>query len=677
MKMIFKQVKVLILAVCMLVGTFTGIIFKSETTYAMTTQSEAVQWARNQVGSRYENGYGVQCVELFRQYCNHIGLGYPKNWWCPNDLPSKAEIPTGWNKLKGVRVQPGDVAIWTNAYTGHVAIVLSSNGDSFEVIDQNGNNNFDPGTIRTKSYRDGYWGVLRPNFNPDSPPVERGSRMETGYSRTIADGDYHIVSALDTDPTSIWRQCVTIAGYPPSKENGGNSQLYGCSEEAYQVFTVTWRGNGFYEIKLKYSGKCLDVAGGDTANATNIQQWEDNDTDAQQWAIKEADDGIGHTVQTRCSGYYLDVTGGVCANETNIQVYKDIGKTNHSQQWLFIPWNGGDSAKQEVPDGEYEIVTKLDNSKSLQALDHEVVNGTNIVLQERDENNKTSFHIQYLGKGYYRITEKNSGLCLDVSGGYSKSGTNVQLWTPNETDAQQWILKACEDGSFNIISKKATYLDLTGAHTENGTNVAAFNGHGEDNQAWYLLPVEEKQPENETPSTTPVPTAASEVTQAPTATPVPTAASAVTQAPTATPVPTVASAVTQAPTVTPVPTATSAVTQAPTATPVPTATPAVTQEMTTTSVPTVAPTNTEPVVAENLKIFSVKCKRNTKKITGKVSVSKATVKIKVGRKVYKRAVVKGKKFKLKLNYKLKKRTKITIKVTKKNYKSLIKRYVVK
>lgn len=89
------------------------------------------------------------------------------------------------------------------------------------------------------------------------------------------------------------------------------------------------------------------------------------------------------------------------------------------------------------------------------------------------------------------------------------------------------------------------------------------------------------------------------------------------------------------------------------------------------------PTPTAQPVLKQLGLSSVKCAKNAKKITGKVSVSKASIKIKVGKKAYKKAVVKGKKFTLKLNYKLKKKTKIKINVKKKGYKSLVKSYTVK
>ena len=79
---------------------------------------------------------------------------------------------------------------------------------------------------------------------------------------------------------------------------------------------------------------------------------------------------------------------------------------------------------------------------------------------------------------------------------------------------------------------------------------------------------------------------------------------------------------------------------------------------------------------KTFKLSSVKIKKNTNKITGKVSVSKATVKIKVGSKAWKKATVKGKKFTLK-TAELKKNTKVQIKVSKKGYKTLKKSFKVK
>ena len=85
----------------------------------------------------------------------------------------------------------------------------------------------------------------------------------------------------------------------------------------------------------------------------------------------------------------------------------------------------------------------------------------------------------------------------------------------------------------------------------------------------------------------------------------------------------------------------------------------------------------DSVTVMTLKLKGVKCIAGSKKITGKVSLSKAKVKIKVGSRAYKKATVKGKKFTLRLGYKLRKNTKVTIKVTKKGCKGIVKQYKVK
>lgn len=89
---------------------------------------------------------------------------------------------------------------------------------------------------------------------------------------------------------------------------------------------------------------------------------------------------------------------------------------------------------------------------------------------------------------------------------------------------------------------------------------------------------------------------------------------------------------------------------------------------------TQAPVQTESV--KTIKLSSVKCVKNTTRITGKVSVKGVSVKIKIGKKAYKTATVKGRRFTLKTS-KLKRKIKITIKVSKRGYKTCKKEYKVK
>lgn len=178
----------------------------------------------------------------------------------------------------------------------------------------------------------------------------------------------------------------------------------------------------------------------------------------------------------------------------------------------------------------------------------------------------------------------------------------------------------------------------------------------------------------------------------PTESPEPTKKPGATEKPTSTAEPTKKPNATEKPTPTADPTKKPDVTEKPVSTSEPTKKPDGTTKPNTMPNPSVPdssvtaqpePQSTTPLyqpyspVLKKLKLSSVKCAKNAKKITGKVSVSKASIKIKVGKKAYKKAAVKGKKFTLKLNYKLIKKTKVTIKAEKKGYKSVVKSYKVK
>ena len=100
-----------------------------------------------------------------------------------------------------------------------------------------------------------------------------------------------------------------------------------------------------------------------------------------------------------------------------------------------------------------------------------------------------------------------------------------------------------------------------------------------------------------------------------------------------------------------------------------------------TQTPGTTETPEEPSKEDNkkktMKVSGITAKAGKKKVTGTVSVKAAKVKVKVGNKNYKNAKVNGKKFTFTTSSKLKKGTKITIKVTKTGYKTVTKSVKVK
>lgn len=172
--------------------------------------------------------------------------------------------------------------------------------------------------------------VIKNKLNPPAPIVPQGHVMSESEAagQTIPNGDYLIYSAIDQN------YALDIPGDRIS-ESGANIQMWkwanGVKPTVYDVFTVTYCGNGFYEIKQKNTDLCLDVYNGSLDMGTNVQLWSKNDTPSQQWSITTTEAGC--MLQARCNGYCLDVSGGNVENGTNVQVYENNGTT--SQRFIF------------------------------------------------------------------------------------------------------------------------------------------------------------------------------------------------------------------------------------------------------------------------------------------------------------------------------------------------------
>ncbi len=139
-----------------------------------------------------------------------------------------------------------------------------------------------------------------------------------------------------------------------------------------------------------------------------------------------------------------------------------------------------------INNGEYHIVSALDNSKTLNIKSYSKENGANVQIWNKDA--KQTFNVTYLNNGYYKITSKNSGKSLDVKAKGIKSGTNVQQWDYAGTTNQQWVVKAAGDGTFYIIARNSgLYLDVSGGKNANGTNVQVYTGNGTASQKWKFV----------------------------------------------------------------------------------------------------------------------------------------------------------------------------------------------
>jgi len=152
----------------------------------------------------------------------------------------------------------------------------------------------------------------------------------------VALGAFGITTAMAATSgaiTGYGGKCVDVAGANPA--NGTQVQLYTCNGTAAQQWTLTGS-------TVQALGKCLDVAGAGTANGTRVQLYDCNGTSAQNWASAN-----GQLVNPG-SGKCLDATGPSSADGTPLQIWDCTGGAN--QQWT-LPGGGGTPPPSSPPPG--------------------------------------------------------------------------------------------------------------------------------------------------------------------------------------------------------------------------------------------------------------------------------------------------------------------------------------
>jgi glucosylceramidase len=118
--------------------------------------------------------------------------------------------------------------------------------------------------------------------------------------------------------TGLAGKCVDVAG--ANSANGTAVQLYGCNGTAAQRWAVGADGT------IRALGKCLDVAGNSTADGATAQIWDCTGGANQQWTYTAGRDLVNPQAN-KC----LDVTGNNSADGTRLQIWTCTGAAN--QKW--------------------------------------------------------------------------------------------------------------------------------------------------------------------------------------------------------------------------------------------------------------------------------------------------------------------------------------------------------
>lgn len=273
--------------------------------------------------------------------------------------------------------------------------------------------------------------------------------------------------------TTPGSKSLDVAG--GSSRDGTDVRIWSSNTTGAQDWLVFRQPDGLYKLKNPYSGKYLDVSGGGTSDGTNVQIWSSNSACAQKWTIVQ--NTTKYSLLSACSGKALDVAGGSTADGTDVRIWAP--NTTDAQKWSFVSFGSS-----SIADGTYRLVTAA--GKSIDIVGAGISDGTNVQIWTNNNSGAQTWLVARQVDGFYTLKNPHSGKFLDVAGGGIANTTNVRIWSGNPTCAQKWA--AIPNGSgYSLLSAcSGKALDVNNGGTTNGTNVQIWTKNMSSAQRYTL-----------------------------------------------------------------------------------------------------------------------------------------------------------------------------------------------
>ena len=104
-----------------------------------------------------------------------------------------------------------------------------------------------------------------------------------------------------------------------------------------------------------------------------------------------------------------------------------------------------------------------------------------------------AFHFEYLNNGFYRITQYNTNMAVDVSNAALERGTNIQLFASNGSNAQQWSVEKIGGGYKIRCRCNNYYMDIDKGQYSGGTNVHTWEAVNDVTQVFSFIPYDSNE----------------------------------------------------------------------------------------------------------------------------------------------------------------------------------------
>jgi hypothetical protein len=168
-----------------------------------------------------------------------------------------------------------------------------------------------------------------------------------------------------------------------------------------------------------------------------------------------------------------------------------VGQAN-AERVVNITW--GDDIQPAI-NGKYVLVNR-NSGKVMEVMGGSTTAGANVQQGSNTGATYQQWNVTPVDSrvggdfSYFTFTAIHSGKAADVLNWSLDNGGNIDAWDDNKNSVQQWYFEYAGDGWFYIRNRySAKCLEVANASTAAGANIQQWDKDGGTNQQWRFLPI--------------------------------------------------------------------------------------------------------------------------------------------------------------------------------------------
>lgn len=186
--------------------------------------------------------------------------------------------------------------------------------------------------------------------------------------------------------------------------------------------------------------------------------------------------------QYTSSGKVDGISGNVDMNAFGNKAYVNGDSSNDSQASIDVR----KMTAITIPNGNYYINVRSKVASSVDIPSGSAVDSTAIQLYSGNNSKAQQFTFTRQSDGSYEIVNVNSGKALDVRNGVAENNAIVQQYSRNNSQAQRWFIRDSGAGYYLQSALGNWVLDLSGGNTANGAAIRLYMPNGTASQLFVV-----------------------------------------------------------------------------------------------------------------------------------------------------------------------------------------------